>query len=270
MQRRFLEDPLSVDGQWRAFFSGLAEDRDQAQKSLRGASWRTGDRPARGNGDLLAAMDGLWPAAERIPASAPQRTAGQEAKAPAGDDVRRATMDSVRTLMMIRAYRMRGHLAADLDPLKLRTPEAQPELDPASYGFGPGDLDRPIFIDNVLGLERATIRQITDLLQRTYCGSLGVEFMHISDPVQKAWIQERIEGPDKVIEFTAIGKKSDPQQAHRGGRLRAVPQHQIHGNQTLRSRRRGSRPFRRSSRSSSAAARSGSRRSCSAWRIAAA
>jgi 2-oxoglutarate dehydrogenase E1 component len=103
---------------------------------------------------------------------------------------------------------MRGHLAADLDPLKLRKPEPQPELDPATYGFGPQDLDRPVFIDNVLGLESATMRQILEILRRTYCSTLGVEFMHISDPQQKGWIQERIEGADKSISFTPEGKRA--------------------------------------------------------------
>ena len=120
--------------------------------------------------------------------------------------VRAATLDSLRAIMMIRAYRMRGHLAADLDPLRLKAPESHPELDPATYGFTAADMDRPIFLDKVLGLEFATIRQITDILKRTYCGTLGVEFMHISDPEQKAWIQERIEGRDKEIVFTPQGK----------------------------------------------------------------
>jgi 2-oxoglutarate dehydrogenase E1 component len=116
-------------------------------------------------------------------------------------------MDSVRALMMIRAYRMRGHLAADLDPLKLKETESHPELDPASYGFTEADMDRPIFLDKVLGLEHATVRQIVDILKRTYCGTLGVEFMHISDPEQKGWIQERIEGADKSISFTRKARR---------------------------------------------------------------
>ena len=110
--------------------------------------------------------------------------------------------------MMIRAYRMRGHLIADLDPLNLREKQPHPELDPASYGFGPEDLDREIFIDNVLGLERATINQIIAILKATYCSTMAVEFMHMSDPRHKAWLQERIEGPDKSIEFTVPGKKA--------------------------------------------------------------
>ena len=109
-----------------------------------------------------------------------------------------AALDSVRAIMMIRAYRVRGHLDADLDPLKLETKQPHPELDPASYGFTPEDWDRPIFIDHVLGLETATIRQMLKIVQQTYCGTLGVEFMHISAPAEKAWLQERIEGRDKI------------------------------------------------------------------------
>ena len=96
--------------------------------------------------------------------------------------VRAATLDSVRAIMMIRAYRFRGHLAADLDPLGLEPPASHPELDPTSYGFAEEDFDRPIFIDNVLGLETATIREMIEILRRTYCGTLASVFMHISDP----------------------------------------------------------------------------------------
>ena len=71
--------------------------------------------------------------------------------------------------MMIRAYRMRGHLAADLDPLHLEIQPPHPELQPESYGFGPQDGDRPIFIDFVLGLETATVNEILAILKRTYC-----------------------------------------------------------------------------------------------------
>ena len=88
----------------------------------------------------------------------------------------------------------------------MEIPQEHPELDPRSYGFAEDDWDREIFLDNVLGLETATIRQILDIVQRTYCGSIGVEFMHIQEPDQKAWIQERIEGQHKEVSFTAEGK----------------------------------------------------------------
>jgi 2-oxoglutarate dehydrogenase E1 component len=103
---------------------------------------------------------------------------------------------------------MRGHLAAKLDPLNIDQRDYQPELDPANYGFGPEDMDRRIYIDKVLGLDYATPRQILDILRRTYCGTFTVEFMHISDPTEKGWIQERIEGADKEITFTPEGKRA--------------------------------------------------------------
>ncbi|MFZ5677423.1 MAG: 2-oxoglutarate dehydrogenase E1 component [Pseudomonadota bacterium] len=203
---KFLNNPASVDPAWRQFFSGLADDKDAAKKQLKGPSWARPDWPQAQNGELISALDGNWPAAEAQVGAKIAAKAKDKGQALSIEEVRKATMDSVRALMMIRAYRMRGHLAADLDPLKLRQPVPQPELDPKSYGFTEADLDRPIFIDKVLGLEQATIRQMVDILQRTYCNTLGVEFMHISDPEQKAWIQERIEGPDKEISFTPEGK----------------------------------------------------------------
>ena len=110
--------------------------------------------------------------------------------------------------MMIRAFRIRGHLHANLDPLGMEPKKENAELDPAFYGFGPNDYDRPIFIDKVLGLETATLSEILAILRRTYCGNVGVQYMHISDPDEKRWIQERIEGKDKEIVFTPEGKKA--------------------------------------------------------------
>ena len=123
-------------------------------------------------------------------------------------DVRSATLDSLRAIMLIRAYRIRGHLLAQLDPLDLQEEDLHPELDPASYGFGEDDYDRPIFINKVLGLETATLREILSILKQTYCATIGVEFMHIQDPAQKAWIQERIESIGNRTDFTAKGKEA--------------------------------------------------------------
>ena len=118
------------------------------------------------------------------------------------------TRDSIHALMLIRAYRMRGHYYANLDPLGLEPPKDESELDPRSYGFTEADMDRRIYLDWVLGLEFSTMREIVAILRRTYCQTLGVEFMHISNPAQKAWIQERIEGRDKEITFTREGKRA--------------------------------------------------------------
>ncbi len=205
---RYKQDPSSVDEGWRDFFAELNDEPSDVIAEARGASWQRPDWPEPVNGELVSALDSNWSALEHDVAPRVARQAATKGAGLSGDELRKATLDSVRALMMIRAFRIRGHLAADLDPLKLRDPDRQPELDPASYGFGPEDLDRPVFIDNVLGLENATVRKMIEILRRTYCSTLGVEFMHISDPQQKAWIQERIEGPDKEITFTEFGKKA--------------------------------------------------------------
>ena len=110
--------------------------------------------------------------------------------------------------MMIRAYRTRGHLHAKLDPLGLAPPKDFEELHPSSYGFTEADYGRPIFIDGVLGLKWASIDEMMPILRRTYCGTIGYEFVHMSDPAEKAWMQARIEGPDKAISFTPEGKRA--------------------------------------------------------------
>jgi 2-oxoglutarate dehydrogenase E1 component len=203
---RYLDNPGSVDAHWRAFFASLGDEAEAARREVQGPSWQRKDWPQPVNGELVSALDGNWPAAERVIATKIETRAKDKGPGLSVEEIRKATMDSVRALMMIRAYRMRGHLAADLDPLHLKGPAHHPELDPASYGFTEPDFDRPIFLDQVLGLEQATVRQIVQILRRTYCNTLGVEFMHISDPEQKGWIQARIEGPDKEISFTPEGK----------------------------------------------------------------
>jgi 2-oxoglutarate dehydrogenase E1 component len=208
LQARYQENPASLSPEWQDFFRQLDDPPKEVIANARGAPWARPDWPIAANGELVAALDGNW-LPEQIRISEKISSKAQSAGATiAPGSVEQATRDSVRALMMIRAYRIRGHLAADLDPLHLQPPTPQEELDPASYGFGPGDLDRKIFIDHVLGLEFATINEMVEILRRTYCGTLGIEFMHISDPAEKAWIQERIEGPDKGIAFTPEGKKA--------------------------------------------------------------
>jgi 2-oxoglutarate dehydrogenase E1 component len=213
LYQKFLANPAAVDVHWRNYFASLADGKATAA----GPSWKRADWPAAPVDERTAALDGNWVALDKLLAPKIEAKAKTQTAAPAttaaaiqqsADDIRRATMDSVRALMLIRAYRMRGHLAADLDPLKLKEADPQPELDPATYGFTEADMDRPIYLDKVLGLESAPMRQILDIVKRTYCGTLGVEFMHITDPAQKAWMQGRIEGPDKEITFTNEGKKA--------------------------------------------------------------
>jgi 2-oxoglutarate dehydrogenase E1 component len=209
---RHAADPASVDGDWQAFFRALGDSELDAKRAATGPSWARRDWPPLPTDDLTAALTGEWPmapakeargTAEKITAKAAE--AGVQLTE---DQIKRAVLDSIRALMIIRAYRIRGHLAADIDPLGQRDTKNQPELDPASYGFEEADMDRPIFIDNVLGLQHASMRQIMDIVKRTYCGTFALQYMHISDPEQAAWLKERIEGYGKEIAFTREGRRA--------------------------------------------------------------
>ncbi len=211
MYARYANDPASVDASWAEFFRQLGDADLDVKKEAAGPSWARADWPPSPADDLTGALTGEWPAA-----AAEIQGAGDKIKAKAAekgvevtdDAVKRAVLDSVRALMLIRAYRIRGHLAADLDPLGMRDNSNHPELDPKSYGFTEADMDRPIFLDNVLGLQIAPMRQIVEIVKRTYCGTFALQYMHISDPEQAAWLKERIEGFDKEIKFTREGRKA--------------------------------------------------------------
>ncbi len=208
---RYAENPGAVDDAWRQFFSSLGDAGSDAKAEAAGPSWARADWPPTPNDELTAALDGMWPA---DPSDA--KAAGEKIKAKAADhgvaiteeQVRSAVLDSIRALMIIRAYRIRGHLVADLDPLGVRDQTPHPELDPKSYGFTDADMDRPIFIDQVLGLEVATMNEILAIVRRTYCGTFALQYMHISNPEEAGWLKERIEGYGKEIAFTQNGRKA--------------------------------------------------------------
>ncbi len=208
MYARYADDPSAVDESWREFFKALGDDAGAAQAEASGPSWARADWPPMPADDLTSALTGEWPAeAKAAGAKIAEKAKAQDVEL-SDDQIQRAVLDSIRALMIIRAYRIRGHLAADLDPLGMRDQTPHPELDPASYGFKGADLDRPIFIDNVLGLQIATMRQITDILKATYCGTFALQYMHISNPEEAAWLKERIEGYGKEIQFTKQGRKA--------------------------------------------------------------
>lgn len=209
---RYEKDPSSVDAEWQEFFKSLKDQPDDVRRNAEGPSWERDNWPLTPQDDLTSALDGNWAEVEKAVgakiAAKAQAKGGDRAGALSSADVLQATRDSVRALMLIRAYRMRGHFHAKLDPLGIEAPKNREELDPRTYGFSEADFDRKIFLDHVLGLEYATLREITAICERTYCQTLGVEFMHISNAAQKAWIQERIEGPDKEISFTREGRRA--------------------------------------------------------------
>ena len=208
---QYARDPNTVDGAWQAFFQALGDSDLDVKADASGPSWARKDWPPQPTDDLTAALTGEWMPPPQEAAAAKEKILGKAKELNSTisqEAVKRAVLDSIRALMIIRAHRIRGHLSADLDPLKLQATGQHLELQPKSYGFEEADMDRPIFIDNVLGLQFASMRQIIDILKRTYCSTFALQYMHISDPEQSSWLKERIEGRDKEITFTREGRKA--------------------------------------------------------------
>jgi len=209
LHAQWANDPASVSGEWRDFFDQLRDSAETVKASAGAGAWGR-DRVTEAT-EETGVFDGRWPTPKPAPGKGGAAAAPAAAAAAPGatvDEVRAAAHDSIRVLMLIRSYRVRGHLHAKLDPLGIEQPIDNPELTPEFYGFSEADLDRPIYLDGVLGLETGTVREVMTLLERTYCGTIGVQYMHIAEPEEKSWLQARIEGPDKFEQnaFTREGK----------------------------------------------------------------
>ena len=185
---KFTQSPNSIDDSWKSFFSSLNEDELSIISDFGGPEWKKRDTNV---------IDDI--------------SFDKVIRSSSGVDFnsfKTSTLDSIRALRIIRAYRINGHLIANLDPLNLHEKNYHPELDYKSYGFSENDLDREIFIDGSLGLERATLKEIIKILNKTYASSIGVEFLHIQSVEQKQWVQERIEEVYNKTNFTIQGKKA--------------------------------------------------------------
>src|SRR3984893_18150816 len=180
---RYLDDPASVDESWRRFFAEFGDDAAAFRAERAGPPW---SRPLP-------------------PLLAPETAAPTDPAADAGG-IQQAAVDPIRALNLIRSYRVRGHLEADLDPLGLEQRRAHNELDYHTWGFTEADLDREIFI-NTLGRERATLREIIAILRQTYCGRIGIEYMHIQVLAERQWIQQKFEHRDGRAQLTNAAKK---------------------------------------------------------------
>src|SRR6056297_1597949 len=190
---RYASDPGAVDEAWKSFFDDLGDPGADVTQEAAGPSWARGDWPPQPSDDLTAALTGEWPAEPEV-RDADKKIAAKAAEKGievTDEQVKRAVLDSLRALMLIRAYRIRGHLVAELDPLGMRNQTPHPELDPKSYGFTDADMN-----------------EIMTIVQRTYCGTFALQYMHISNPEEAGWLKERIEGFGKEIAFTKEGRKA--------------------------------------------------------------
>ncbi len=209
LQKKHANDTIELEPSWREYFKQINSIDTRENDNKQSPSWFRSDWPPSPTGEFISAIDGQWdgPEPENLKTKIREK-ASQNNAVVSENSLRQAVVDSIRALMIIRAYRIRGHLSANLDPLKITKKDEQPELNPKSYGFNDKDLDRPIFIDNVLGLETASMRAIIEILKRTYCGTFALQYMHISNPEQSSWLKERIEGLGKEIQFTKEGRRA--------------------------------------------------------------
>jgi 2-oxoglutarate dehydrogenase E1 component len=184
---KFLQDPNAVDPSWQEFFRNMGDNIAQVTTDFEGPSW------GRQKNRIVGYK-------ETVPERRHPRKSGRRQ----GDlaEQKDASSDAIRAHMLIRAYRVRGHLIAQLDPLGIEVRESHPELAPEHYGFTSKDLDRPIYIGGWLGMESATLRQIIEALQQTYSRHIGIEYMHIQSLEQKEWLEAQMESTRSIPVLT--------------------------------------------------------------------
>jgi 2-oxoglutarate dehydrogenase E1 component len=185
---KYKDNPKSVDRSWSNFFNSLNGDELSILGDFGGPEWK------KRSSNIIDDVS-----FDKVIRTVPNADF---------NSFKKSTLDSIRALRLIRAFRINGHLIANLDPLKVAERDYHPELDYKSYGLQDSDFDKEIFIDGSLGLERATLREILTILNETYAASIGVEFLHMQSPEQKQWVQERIEEVRNKTIFTKEGKKA--------------------------------------------------------------
>lgn len=181
----YLQNPASVDESWKAFFKDMGDSLSAVLKEQQGASWAPRKSSVVGAKPIEAQ-------------TAPKPATGEASE--------QACRDSIGALMLIRAFKVRGNLLADLDPLGLEGHKMHPDLDPTTYGFTDADYDRQIYLAGEFGFERATLRELLSELKQTYASKIGVEFMHLPELERRNWIADRMEKAHGLPELSAEEK----------------------------------------------------------------
>ncbi len=192
---KYLNDPKSVPQSWFEFFDGLNEDQEIIKKEILGPSWAPKKKI-----DLKANL-----LQKNI---VEEKELNENKIVHPKQDAEKEKGESVKAIALIRAYRIRGHLIADLDPLKMMERKYLEDLHPADHGFKKEDYNKKIYIGAYMDKGYATISEILSFFRKTYCSTIGVEYMHISDPVEKVWFRERMEKEENKLKFTDNGKKA--------------------------------------------------------------
>ncbi len=186
MYVRFMQkDPNLPDG-WKNYFETLDDDIQSIIQEIEGPTWN--------------------PKKNKIEIKAITKNNIEDKKN--SQDIESSKSESIKAIALIRAYRIRGHLIANLDPLGMMERKYLHELHPEDHGFKKDDYNKKIFLGPYMESGYATINEILSKVRKVYCSTIGVEYMHISDPEEKVWFRNRMEKEENLPQFTKNGKKA--------------------------------------------------------------
>ncbi len=184
MYIRYIEKDPNLPLSWKDYFDTLNDDIKSVVKELEGPTWQ--------------------PRKKRIKYESTKSTT----KITNNEDLETAKSESIKAIALIRAYRIRGHLIANLDPLNLMERKYLYELHPEDHGFKKEDYDKKIFLGSYLDTGYSSVNEILSKLRKIYCSTIGAEYMHITDPIEKVWFRDRMEKRENQLNFTENGKKA--------------------------------------------------------------
>ena len=192
MYLRYINNDPELPDSWKNYFDDLGEELNIVANELKGPTWS----PIRKEIQIDFQDTQI------------KENEQTEEKTSTSENQTQSNIDSIKAVELIRAYRLRGHLLAKLDPLGLKQTEYLEELHPEFYGFKKSDYKRNIFLNGVTNKKNSNISEILQFVNKTYCGPIGYEYMHISNPEERIWLRKRIEGEKNPISFTKNGKEA--------------------------------------------------------------
>ena len=197
MYLKFINKDSDLPESWKNYFLDIGDELDLIAKEINGPSWS----PQKKRIDLDEIQKTIDNKKTNIPKESQQNGIDKI-------DIKKSNRDSIRAVSLIRSYRQRGHLISKVDPLELREIEYLDELHPESYGFNKEDYKNKIYLDGITNKDYSNIKEILSFLKKTYCGSIGYEYMHISNPSERKWIRDRVEKDENALQFTKNGKNA--------------------------------------------------------------
>ena len=197
MYLKFINKDSDLPESWRNYFLDIGEEIDLVAKEINGPTWSREKKKI----DLYEIQKNIDNEEQKLSVEKQNNYIDKT-------DFIKENRDSIRAVSLIRSYRQRGHLISKVDPLEIRESEYLDELHPSSYGFNKDDYQKRIYLDGITNKKYSNISEILSFLKKTYCGSIGYEYMHISNPTERKWIRDRVEKDENALQFTKNGKNA--------------------------------------------------------------